>query len=617
MSLLRNLKIVLIGLIAFIAFAHSLGGDFVYDDNRQILMNPLIQQPQLYAKALTSDVWAFKGDGTVSASNYYRPVFVFWLIVNFALFGTNPFGWHLMNILLHVTVCMLVFAMLRRFNFSDSLSFVLAALFAVHPAHVENVGWISGSPDILLSLFFISSVLVLFARRGKSNWPVFVLSLLLYGLALGTKEIAMMLFPVYFLVFRSGSYENSDEQTRYRDSLIQTLPFAGLAAAYFIIRWFVIGGVTHYVENAPSSVAAILSVPSVFLFYLRQAIVPVFLAENYPLRPETGFTISFVISSIASAAVLLAGWRLCRGHIVRQIGASLFLLPLLPALFVRSFPSEQIVHDRYLYLPLLGLLIICGSVARDWLPAAPRFRRSVEIAAIAVLALFGIQTIIYERVWLSSFNLWEYNVQADPSSASSFANYASELSSRGRFEDSIKAYDRSLEIKPSALAFMGRGRNLIALRRYDEAIESVNRIIQLPNEEANAYILYQGYEAAAIAYSSSGRLSDAETLLREARERLPIYRAVLTDKLAVVLYNEGKKDDALNQLNSVREQAKRELLPASKVVFFRLGVLESELSDTAAARRDLTEYLNDSSTYSDPESLNLRKQASATLGRLR
>src|SRR5690348_14352520 len=101
MSLSRNLKIGLIGLIAFVAFARSLGGEFVYDDNRQILMNPLIQQPQLYSKALTSDVWAFKGDGTVSASNYYRPVFVSWLIVNFALFGANPFGWHLLNVLLH------------------------------------------------------------------------------------------------------------------------------------------------------------------------------------------------------------------------------------------------------------------------------------------------------------------------------------------------------------------------------------------------------------------------------------------------------------------------------------------------------------------------------------
>ena len=74
----------LIALIASAVFANTLGSGFVYDDNRQILMNSLIQQPENFSRALTSDVWAFKGDGTLTASNYYRPVFVGWLIVNFA-----------------------------------------------------------------------------------------------------------------------------------------------------------------------------------------------------------------------------------------------------------------------------------------------------------------------------------------------------------------------------------------------------------------------------------------------------------------------------------------------------------------------------------------------------
>ena len=606
-----------LAVVAFLAFANSLGGEFVYDDNRQILMNPLIQQPDLYGKALTSDVWAFKGDDTVSASNYYRPVFVLWLILNFAVFGAHPFGWHLLNVVLHIVVCLLSLTLLKRLGFSPAVSFVLSILFAIHPAHVENVSWISGSPDVLLSVGFLSSLLILCDSR-KRAWWAYAISILLYVLALGSKEIAMMLFPLFFFVFRSLARDDSSGGAiSDREALKLTAPFALIAVMFFAARWYTLGVVSHSLDDAPSVWESILSVPSVFLFYLRQAVFPAFLAENHPLRPETALSLGFFLSAIGAAAVVLFAWWICRKNAVRAFGALLFFLPLLPVLFVRSFPTEQIVHDRYLYLPLLGLLIVVGSMIPELVPSDMRFRKVATAAVVLIILLLGTQTVIYNRVWANSFDLWEYNVKADPNSAASAANYGAELSGRGRYVDAISAYDHSLAILKTPLALMGRARNLIALGRYDEAIDDTRKIIELPNEEANAYILYQAYETAAIAYTSSNRFGEAEKIVRDARERLPIYRAALTDKLAIILYNQGKKDDALNELNSVRDQARRELLPASKAVFLRLGVLEAEKGDTAAAKRDLQEFLSASATFTDSESINLRRQAVAALARRR
>src|SRR6476620_8766508 len=147
--------LVLLALVSFGIFANSLSGGFVYDDNRQILRNPLIQEPSLYGQALVSDVWAFKCDGKIAASNYYRPTFVAGLIVNYRLFGTSRFGWHLLNVLLHVGSCLLGFLLLRRWNISRNAAFAVALVFAVHPLHVESVAWISGSPDLLLSIAFL------------------------------------------------------------------------------------------------------------------------------------------------------------------------------------------------------------------------------------------------------------------------------------------------------------------------------------------------------------------------------------------------------------------------------------------------------------------------------
>ena len=608
----------LVALIAFFAFANSLGGDFAYDDDRQILMNPMIQQPHLYGKALRSDVWAFKGDGTISASNYYRPVFVFWMITNFALFGADPFGWHLLNVALHLLVSLLALAILRRFGFEPAASFVLSAVFAVHPVHVENVAWISGSPDILLSLFFLSSLLVLLHGKNIGTPWHYAASLALSGLALGTKEIAMLLFPLYFLVFRIRSADGSQARLKgVRGAMIHTVPYAVLAGLFFVARWFVIGGLTHPVEDAPTFVQSILTAPSVFLFYLRQMIFPSFLAENYPLRPETGLTFRFFASAAASGGILLLLWWICRGNAVRRFGAFLFFGPILPALYIGAFPSEQIVHDRYLYLSLLGFLMVTGSYVFDKLRESAKALRVAGAVSIAIIVFLGIQTIVYNRVWSSNHSLWEYNVKADPNSAASFAQFASELSDEGRYAEAISAYDRSIQIKETPLALMGRARNLIARGRYDEAVADTEKVIKLPNEQANAYVLYQAYEAAAIAFSSSNRPGEAEKLVRSARDRLPIYRAALTDKLAIILYNQGKKHEALDELDSVREQARRELLPASKAVFLRLGVLETEAGDRVAAKRDLNEYLDLSTTFTDGESINLRREAAAALSRLR
>jgi tetratricopeptide (TPR) repeat protein len=310
-------------------------------------------------------------------------------------------------------------------------------------------------------------------------------------------------------------------------------------------------------------------------------------------------------------------WRFCRRDQRKQLGALLFILPLLPALFIGTFPSEQIVHDRYLYLSIAGLLIFTAPFAERAFLSANKYRRLASIISAIMIILFSIQTVLYNRVWQSNFSLWKHSVNFDPSSSSNWVQYAAELSGAGKYPEAILAYNRSLEIKKSPLALMGRARNYLALGQTDDAINDANQIIRLPNEQVNAFTLFQGYEVGAIAYLQAGRTEDAEKIVRESLGRLPIYRAALTDKLAIILYNQGKKQEALTALNSVREQARRELQSASKAVFFRLGMLEAELGDIEAARRDLSEFLDLSNTFTDPESTNLRRQAISTLQRLR
>ena len=600
--------LVLIALVAFVVFANSLGGDFVYDDSRQILRNPLIQDASLYGKALTSDVWAFKGDGTMTASNYYRPTFVAWLILNFKLFAASPFGWHLSNVLLHILVCGLCFLLLRRWNVSPNTAFAVALIFAVHPVHTESVAWISGSPDLLFAAAFLSSLL--FADRfALQRKPLdLAASVALYAIALGTKEAAMLCFPVYFLIFARRGEANREIKTK----LSLTGVFAVFAAGFFLLRWAVLGKITHPVEDAAPFSSAVLTAPSVFVFYFRQMFFPITLGENYPLRPvgEIGFG-NFILPLFISILIVAALVYAARKSFLRQTGACLLVLPILPVLNVASFPSDQIVHDRYLYLPLFGLLIIVFSWLDEILKRRFADNSDGLILGLAIILSIplSVQTYLYNQTWKSNLALWSHNAKIDPASAVTFVNLGSELSSAGKQAEAVEAFDQSIKNRPNAVALIGRARSLTALKRYPEAAADLETVVKMPPETTNAYAFYQAYEALAILYTETGNAARAEAILREARNRLPIYSAALTEKLAVVLYQKGEKQAALGELEAAREKARVELLPESKTVLLRLGMLYAELGRKAEAKQVLQEYLNLTANFRDNITLSDRQQA--------
>jgi tetratricopeptide (TPR) repeat protein len=607
-----NLKIetrwlVLLAIITFAVFANTLSGGFVYDDNRQILLNPLIQDPKLFGEAITSDVWAFKGDGTLAASNYWRPTFTAWSIVNFALFGANPFGWHLLNVLLHLAAVLLAYVFIRQLGIDAFAAFAVAALFSIHPVHSESVAWISGSPDILLALFLIASWSLLIRwRKGKRQIDL-IASIVLYLLALGSKETAIFAIPVYFVLLYFGP---SDER---RSAWSQTSIFAACAGAYFVGRYFVLGAISHPVVEATGIVPAIKSVPMVAAFYLRQIVAPYEIGENYWLRP--GESIGFSNFIVPIAVVLIAGviiWKLAIRSHAATVGASIFAATLLPALNISMFPSEQIVHDRYLYLPLLGFLIVAAAGIGLVNERFEKVMNLVTVVIIILASLYAYQTYRSNAVWHDGLTLWAYNTRIDPASASTWLQYGAELSLAGRHPEALAAYERASSIKPGPNALLGVGREQMALGDLDAAIATLRRAIDVPNEEANAYTLFQSYEALAIAYQQSGQMQEGESVLRGAAVRLPIYRASITEKLAVLLYLQGRKADALAELEAAVPQARRELLPASKLVFFRLGMLYLEQGRGADAKRALQEFLR-TSDKGGPSLAAERKQAAEIL----
>jgi len=593
--------------VCFIVFGNSLTGEFVYDDTRQIVRNTLIQDNLFIWKALTSDVWAFKGDGTQAASNYWRPTFTFLNIVCFRLFGMNPVGWHVVNVLLHTGVCMLGFLLLRRWQFRATVAFVIALIFAVHPTRVESVAWIAGSPDLLFALALLGSLWFATRYRTTRSNKHLLLMGMLYMVALGAKEVAILCLPIYYFVLEDDAGERAE-----LDLKVPLLAIASTAILYFVIRLNIIGAVALPPTDAVEFGPAILSVPMMFAFYLKQIFLPYSIAINYPISPvvEIG-AMNFLLPLVVSVLALGGLVYIARESSKARIAAALFLLPLAPAMNAMAFPSDQLVHDRYLYLPLFGLLMLI-------VPFAAKFvnERSLLVAGCVISAALAFQTVRYNSAWANELALWTWTRAVDTSPMTAM-QLGSALSELNRYDEAVAVYSEAINSKRSLRAYYGRGRNLNALKRYDEAEKDLVQALATPEKDKDAYAMYQVYESLGITYLEQKKYEQAIRNFLEARKQLPIYAAALTEKLAVVHYQAGNKSDALRELEANVVQSRRELLPESKNVVFRLGLLYAEQGRKDEARGALNEYLRSTAAFSDKAITGYRNQAMRALETLR
>lgn len=598
-----------IALACLLVFANSLSGDFVYDDLRQIVRNPLIQDNAQISNALTSDVWAFKGDGTITASNYWRPTFTAWHILNFRLFGAEPFGWHVTNVLLHLFVSLFIFVLLRRWNFSPAASFAAALIFAVHPVHVESVAWISGSPDLLFSAAFLGSLWFAQSYLQERTSKYLYLTVFLYFIALGAKEIGILCLPIYYFL-NENDLPTDEKNSDPKRNMLYLLGFA--AVVYFVARFAVLGFISSPPPEVVTFTEAILSLPGMFVFYIKQVFFPIWMSANYPFQPVSqigfsNFVMPLITAVIALGVLFYAAKSLPKG----KLAASIFLLPLLPAMNALAFMPDQIVHDRYLYLPLLGILMLGVAAASKYLSST-----NLISAAVVISLICGYITLSYNFAWQNEIALWQWSRTVDDSSFTA-RQLGSAYAEAERNPDAIKAFTDSINKKSTAYALLGRGRAAARTNDFQTAERDLKAIIDMPDEALDVYTLYQAYEGLGLVYTGSNRPADAERNFIKARERLPIYSAALTTNLAIVLYQKGDKARALQELEAVRGKARVEMLPESKAALLRLGMLYAEMGKRSEASVALNEYLTLTAALKDKNSVADRTLAMQQLQALR
>jgi protein O-mannosyl-transferase len=566
---------LVVGLLALSVVAVYLpvvGFEFTnYDDTYYVTRNPQV------LKGLTWEgvSWAF----THGYSGNWHPVTWMSHMVDCQFYGLSPGGHHLTNLLLHLANSVLVFLLLRSLTSAAWRSACVAALFALHPLHVESVAWVAERKDMLSALFGLLSLLA-YARYGQGRsqnvecrtplpappniqpatrnpqhpGTFYLLSLLFFALGLMSKPMlvtwpfVMLLLDVWPLRRVELSILNSPpRQSEAMAGQLPTilrlvrekLPFFALSAASSVVTFLVQHGWGAVVplDRVPLGLR-LLNVPVSYLRYLGNLIWPTDLAVIYPY--VRGWPVGIVLGALLllGGATLLVLWqRRKRPYLLT--GWAWFLGTLVPVIGLVQVGNQSIA-DRYTYLPSLGIFILAVWGAAELVGARPGRRAVGAVAVAVVLTACALLARTQVLCWRSTETLFRHALAVTSRNVVAHNSLGFFYLGRGNTEDAQRAFRAALAIQPACqYSWQGLGTAFIEQRKYADAITACKTALEADPGMASAH------STLGLALMKLGQTNDAILHYSEAL-RLQPELAEAHYNLANALASQGQIEAARN-----------------------------------------------------------------------
>ncbi len=431
-------------LLSVFAFIPALRNGFVYDDERYILQNPYI----------VSFSWEdLRFILTQPYFGNFHPLHHLLIATERWIFGYAPAGWHAVSLLLHALNTALLYPLLRRFGVEQSVSFVSACVFALHPVQVESVAWVSEQKNLLSLLFVLLSLRAYLTARETGGRAALGASLALFILALASKVSAVALVPVLLAIEHYSPLPPGPSRSR---PLVRTMPFLLLAGA-----WAQFGLLAHgregFIHGYPggSLAATLLTIGPVLVAYGKIVLWPVGLAAAYDLPPAgdmqaAALAAAWLVAGLGALAAFRLAARERDGRIaLALIWIGAFLLPVL-----NLVPIGTLMNDRYLYAPMCAIapLVVAGlyrlALAAAGNIRAPFMLRAAPVLRIGILALLASLSLARTGVWESDGALWIDAAARSPRSAHALYNLGTYWVEQGRDDLAEPPLRSALEADP-------------------------------------------------------------------------------------------------------------------------------------------------------------------------
>ncbi len=573
------MKIIYISLalasVTFAVYWQVQSCDFIqFDDNKYVTDNPHVKSG-LTARSIA---WAFT---TGWASNWHP---LTWLshMLDCELFGLSPHRHHITSLLLHIANTLLLFLVLRSMTGALWRCAFVAAVFALHPLHVESVAWISERKDVLSTFLWLLTMAAYLRYVTRPGAGGYLLTLTAFALGLLAKPMLVTLPFVLLLLdywplgrFKpDGKSAKSLSQRLVLSRLItEKLPFFALSVVSSVVTFAVQrggGAMARIAILAPD-----IRIANVFVSYVKyigKMFWPSGLAILYP-HPGAELPVwQVIVSAMLLLGITVLVVRLAPRHRYLPFGWFWFLGTLVPVIGLVQV-GDQAMADRYSYVPLLGLFIIIAWGTAE-LTAGWRYRKIIlAVSSFVILSALSVCTYLQLRHWRDSEAVFTHAVnvtsgnrvihydlgflyqsegrldeaieqyhlalQAYPYYIEAHNNLGIVLQSQGRLDQAVSHYKQALDIEPdSANVHYNLGRALAAQGKSDEAIKHYHRAVQLRKNYVE--VLY----SLAKELKSQGRLDEAVVYYRRTVQAKPDF-AKAHFNLAMVLKLQGRLDEAL------------------------------------------------------------------------
>ena len=594
------------------------------DDHEYIYENPHVKAGLTWSGVL----WAFQSG---YASNWHPLTWISHML-DCQLYGLNPAGHHLTNLVFHTANTLLLFLLLQRITGSLWRSACVAALFAWHPLHVESVAWASERKDVLSTFFFLLTIWAYarYAKGGSENAECrntqhatrntrhasryYILSLSLFVLGLMSKPMVVTLPfvlllldlwplqrlqlpalqgsrfklppPSAVLLRRTGGsgFEAPTPVLTPQSSTLwplvrEKLPFFALALAASVVTYLVqqTGGAVSSLDILPLQ-SRLANALVVYVRYISQCLWPAHLAAIYP------YSRHLPVGAVVAAGLLLAGlsaWFALRTrrHPFLMVGWLWYLGTLVPTIGLIQVGSQSMA-DRYMYIPSIGLflVVVCGV---DTLPGSWPHKRYL-LAAAGTLALGGclVCTWCQLKYWQDSERLYRHAIAATTDNYIAYDGLGNALGTSGKVEEAIACYAEAVRLKPNyPEGQYDLGSTLMKQGRLDEAVQHLTAAVKHDQAFAHAHI------NLGATLLKQGKLDEAIVCFSEALRLNPDYGEA-HGNLGIALMRQGKLSEGAAHLSAALR-----LNPNNPEAHYNLGLALLELNHPRDAADQFAEAL--------------------------
>ena len=587
-----GLVCIFLAAIVWLAFQRTLRCDFVnYDDDQYVYANPIITN----GLTLSGIQWAFTH---VHASNWH-PLTTISHMLDCSLYGLQPWGHHLTNIVLHATAAVLLFLALLRLTSASDLQLstlndqpsasniwacaFVAALFAVHPLRVESVAWVSERKDVLSGVFFMLTLLA-YARYARlaswddaalprqsgaattrlRKWPIgsYLTVVILFALGLMCKPTLVTLPLVLLLLdyWPLGRWQGAGNEEHGGKS--EELSAKSTISAFQTSRGLVIEKLALFALSAASCAATVIAQKDVierslqmnfierannafisYAAYLGEMIWPAHLVVSHPYGERYRNLAQVVVSLILLSGISAICFLSRKKYPFLLTGWLWYIGVLVPMIGLVQVSGES-RSDRYTYLAQIGVYIMVswGAMAliKKWRP----HRAPLAATAMAVIIALAICSYGQTAYWRDTETLWRHALDVSPDDYLARDNLGYTLLQKGKINEAIAEYEKAIQIKPGyARAHNNLGNALMQTGQLTEAAAQYQKVLELEPHDS------QVHNNMGTLLIKQGRVDEAIEQYRKAVAADP-ETAELHYNLGSALIVKGNWDDAINHLEA-------------------------------------------------------------------